>query len=55
MMQFLQYGDSDQLPNFTLPNECTPEVANILRQKIWIKNDPLLVCRDGIQDTGGSA
>ena len=54
IMQYLQYGDSDQLPNFTLPNECTPEVANILRQKIWIKNDPLLVCRDGIQDSVGS-
>jgi replication-associated recombination protein RarA len=42
MMQNLQYGESDVLPSFTLPSECSVEVGNILRQKLWVKDDPLL-------------
>lgn len=42
MMQYIQYGDSDALPIFTLPSECSIEVGNILRQKLWTKEDPIL-------------
>jgi hypothetical protein len=38
MMQFIQYGESDILPSFTLPSECSIEVGHILRQKIWVKS-----------------
>lgn len=41
MMQYLQYGESDPLPSFTLPSECSPEVGHILRQKLWTSTDPL--------------
>jgi hypothetical protein len=43
MLQHLQYGESDPLPTGTLPSECSPEVAHILRQKLWVKDsDPIL-------------
>lgn len=43
ILQFLQYGESDTLPSpqFSLPPDSSPEVAHILRQKMWITNDIL--------------
>lgn len=41
ILQFLQYGESDNLPNVTAPSECSPEVGHILRQKMWIEIDPM--------------
>jgi hypothetical protein len=38
----IQYGESDQLPHSTRPTECSPEVAYVLEQKMWIEVDPLL-------------
>ena len=42
MMLFLQYGDSHSLPHSTRPTECSPEVAYVLEQKMWVEVDPLL-------------
>jgi DNA polymerase III delta prime subunit len=42
ILQYLQYGESEQLPSATLPTECTPEVAHILRQKMWISKCPIV-------------
>ena len=42
ILQFLQYGESDSLPNVTAPSECSPEVGHILRQKMWISKDPMV-------------
>lgn len=41
ILQFLQYGESDTLPSATPPTECSPEVAHMLRQKMWIERDPM--------------
>ena len=41
ILQFLQYGESEQLPSATLPTECSLEVAHILRQKMWISKCPI--------------
>lgn len=41
ILQFLQYGESDVLPTATAPSECSPEVAHMLRQKMWIGTDPM--------------
>ncbi len=41
ILQFLQYGESDVLPSATPPTECSPEVAHMLRQKMWIERDPM--------------
>jgi hypothetical protein len=41
ILQSLQYGESEQLPSATLPTDCSLEVAHILRQKMWISNDPI--------------
>lgn len=42
MLQALQYGESEQLPSATLPTECSLEVGHVLRQKMWISNDPMV-------------
>jgi hypothetical protein len=43
MLSHLQYGESEPLPTGTLPSECSPEVAHMLRQKLWVKDgDPIL-------------
>lgn len=42
IMQFLQYGESDQLPSATLPTDCSAEVSHILRQRMWIEKDPMV-------------
>lgn len=41
ILQFLQYGESDTLPNETAPSECSLEVGHILRQKMWTETDPM--------------
>lgn len=43
MLQFLQYGESDLLPSIPAPTECSPEVAHILRQRMWTETDPMLL------------
>ena len=47
ILQYLQYGESDCLPQATRPTDCGPEVACVLGQKMWVRTDPLLGCRDG--------
>jgi len=47
ILQYLQYGESDCLPQATRPTDCGPEVAYVLGQKMWIRTDPLLGHRDG--------
>jgi DNA polymerase III delta prime subunit len=47
ILQYLQYGESDCLPQATRPTDCGPEVAYVLGQKMWVQTDPLLGCRDG--------
>jgi len=42
ILQALQYGESEQLPSATLPTECSLEVGHVLRQKMWISNDPMV-------------
>ena len=42
ILQYLQYGESEQLPSGTLPTECTMEVGHMLRQKMWISKDPIV-------------
>lgn len=41
ILQYLQYGESELLPNGTLPAECSFEVAHILRQKTFASKDPM--------------
>jgi DNA polymerase III delta prime subunit len=41
ILQFLQYGESELLPIATLPIDCSPEVAHILRQRMWISKCPI--------------
>ncbi len=41
ILQYLQYGESELLPNGTLPAECSPEVGHILRQKTFASKDPI--------------
>lgn len=41
ILQYLQYGESEPLPSATLPTECGPEVAHVLRQKMWISKCPI--------------
>ena len=41
ILQFLQYGDSDLLPSVPPPTECSPEVAHMLRQKMWHETCPM--------------
>lgn len=50
ILQYLQYGQSDTLPASTRPMDCSPEVAYVLGQKMWVRDDPLLGCHG---DTSG--
>ena len=52
ILQYLQYGSSDVLPQATRPTDCSPEVAQMLSQKMWVQSDSLLGCQS---DTSGSA
>lgn len=51
MMQHLQYGESDPLPTGTLPAECSPEVTHMLRQKLWVQDDPIILSIRGEKPT----
>jgi DNA polymerase III delta prime subunit len=51
ILQYLQYGESDCLPQATRPTDCGPEVACVLGQKMWVRNDPLLGCHAGSSDS----
>lgn len=46
MLQYLQYGESDILPSIPQPNECGPEVYCMLKQKMFVSSDPILVALD---------
>jgi DNA polymerase III delta prime subunit len=50
ILQYLQYGSSDPLPQSTRPTDCSPEVSCLLGQKMWVRDDPLLGCRDDTSD-----
>lgn len=43
ILQFLQYGDSDILPSSQLPLDCSPEVAYVLRLKMWREKPPMVL------------
>lgn len=46
ILQYLQYGESDVLPTGTLPTDPCPEVAHILRQKLWVGDqDPIVLAQ----------
>lgn len=49
MLQFLQYGDSDVLPSGTALPDCSPEVAYILRQRMWTETDPMELANASVQ------
>jgi DNA polymerase III delta prime subunit len=55
ILQYLQYGSSDSLPQATRPTDCGPEVAYVLGQKMWVQEDPLLAHRDGNSDSARSS
>ena len=42
MLQFLQYGESDVLPQGPHPTEGSPEVMLVLRQQKYVSRDPIL-------------
>jgi hypothetical protein len=42
MLQYLQYGESDPLPNVTMPVEPVPEILHILKQKMWHETCPIV-------------
>lgn len=42
ILQFIQYGESDTLPNAITPLECSPEVAHVLRLKMWCERPPMV-------------
>jgi len=55
ILQFLQYGSSDALPQATRPTDCSPEVSCILAQKLWVQTDLFRECRDDNSGNGHSA
>lgn len=46
ILQYLQYGESDTLPTATAPSECSPEVGHILRQRMWLEKDPMILANE---------
>jgi ATPase family associated with various cellular activities (AAA) len=42
ILSYLQYGKSDILPVFSYPNDASPEIVRILKQKMSCKTDPIL-------------
>jgi len=55
ILQFLQYGSSDSLPQATRPTDCSSEVAQILHQKMWVQEDAFRGCRGGTSGSSHSA
>lgn len=41
ILQSLQYGESDTLPPAFVPVECSPEVAHMLKLKMWCETPPM--------------
>lgn len=41
ILQSLQYGESDPLPPAFVPTECSPEVAHMLKLKMWCETPPM--------------
>jgi hypothetical protein len=41
MVQSLQYGESDILPNRPHPVDCSPEVLHMLKYKMWFETCPM--------------
>jgi hypothetical protein len=37
----MQYGSSDVLPNVPQPADCSPEVLQILKYKMWFETCPM--------------
>jgi DNA polymerase III delta prime subunit len=54
ILQYLQYGSSDSLPQATRPTDCSPEVAHLLGQKMWVRDDPLIGYHGGSLGNGHS-
>jgi hypothetical protein len=54
MFQQLQYGESYILPPPAPLTKFTPELNDILRQKAWVEEDPLLVALARHRDTRGN-
>lgn len=54
ILQSLQYGKSIALPPPTPLTKFSPEVNEILRQKAWVQEDPLLVAHARRRDTQGT-
>ncbi len=46
ILQFLQYGESDALPNTPAPTECSLAVAHILHQQRWTEIDPMVLANE---------
>uniref|UniRef100_A0A6C0EMU6 AAA+ ATPase domain-containing protein n=1 Tax=viral metagenome TaxID=1070528 RepID=A0A6C0EMU6_9ZZZZ len=56
MFQQLQYGQSDTLPPPAPLTKFSPEVNEILRQKVWVQDDPIRAARrPGTQGNGNSS
>jgi DNA polymerase III delta prime subunit len=55
ILQYLQYGQSDQLPQATRPTDCSPEVAHLLSQKMWVRSCSLLGCHSDTSDSAHSS
>jgi hypothetical protein len=53
ILQSLQYGKSITLPPPTPLTKFSPEVNEMLRQKSWVQEDPLLVAHARRRDTQG--
>lgn len=41
IIHFLQYGESELLPSVTQPTDCSPEVEQILRQRMYVSKCPI--------------
>lgn len=41
ILQSLQYGDSEPLPSAYVPTEASPEVAHMLKLKMWCETPPM--------------
>lgn len=54
ILQCLQYGESDPLPSGVALPECSPEVAHVLRQRMWIETDPMVVANERAQPSSHS-
>ena len=51
ILQFLQYGDSDLLPNGSAILDCSPEVAHILHQQKWSGIDPIVLANENVESS----